>query len=167
VTFRRFLGEGIEGWRPTMDEWDLHLSTLFPEVRLKNYLEVRGADAGPLPMVLALPALWRGLLYDEDACAAATELTARLSFAERLALREAVPAAGLATAVPGGGTVRDLAVELVDIALKGLGRQGEDVTKIEPLVEIAETGRAPADHVRDAFQAAAGDRSRFVAALEL
>ncbi len=174
VTFRRFMREGIQGKRPTLDEWDLHLSTLFPEARVKNYLEVRGADAGPLSMVLALPALWRGLLYDEDACAAATALTARLGFADRLALREAVPAAGLAAVVPGlvgaaggGVTVRDLAVELVGIARQGLERQGEDLAVIDPLVEIAATGRAPADRVRDVWREVAGDRARFVSALAL
>jgi glutamate--cysteine ligase len=169
ATFRRFLAEGLGGERATLEDWDLHLSTLFPEARLKNYLEVRGADAGPLPMVLALPALWKGLLYDEDACRAATALTAHLSFPERQALREAVPRQGLAAAIPRRGAVRDAARELVAIARAGLTRAALSgkCALLEPLDEVVGTGRAPADRIRDAWRAAGGDRKRLVAALRL
>ena len=71
VTFRRFMKEGWQGQRATIWDWETHLSTLFPEVRLKHFIEVRGADAGPLDMVLGVPALWRGLLDDREACLAA------------------------------------------------------------------------------------------------
>jgi glutamate--cysteine ligase len=110
MTFRRFLREGFQGERAVLADWHLHLSTLFPETRLKGYLEVRGADAGSQPMVLALPALWKGLLYDDDACAAASALTAHLSYEERLALRADVPRTGLSAELParGGGKVRML-----------------------------------------------------------
>jgi glutamate--cysteine ligase len=113
VTFRRWMREGIEGRFPTMADWELHLSTLFPEARLKTYLEVRGADSGPVAMATALPALWRGLLYHDDACAEATALTARLTMAERIALRETVPREGLAARLPWGESVLDLARRLV------------------------------------------------------
>ena len=77
MTFRRFMAEGFEGETATMRDWEIHLSTLFPEVRLKRYIELRGADAGPMPMAVALGALWRGLLDDHDARAAAWELVAK------------------------------------------------------------------------------------------
>jgi len=172
MTFRRFLRDGFHGERATMDDWELHLSTLFPEARLRHYLEVRGADAGPLPMVLALPALAKGLLYDDDACRAATALTAHLSFAERLALRDEVPRLGLAAPVPGTGrptqTVLDLARDLVALARAGLARVAPDeVDGLLPLDEVVATGRAPAERIRDAWRAAAGDGARLVEALRL
>jgi glutamate--cysteine ligase len=163
MTFRRFLAEGFLGFRPNIHDWELHLSTLFPEVRFRHYLELRGADAGPREMVLALPALWIGLLYDDDACRAATELTASLSFAERLELRAEVPRLGLATPVPGKGTVLDLARELVGFARAGLARVAPAaLPHLEPIEEVAATGRAPAEKIRDAFRAVQGDPVRFV-----
>jgi glutamate--cysteine ligase len=166
VTFRRFMREGIDGERATLEDWDMHLTTLFPEARLKHYLELRGADAGPLPMVLALPALWKGLLYDDDACAAATALTAGLGFAERQALRAEVPRAGLAARLPDGRTMHAVARELVDIAAAGLARvaPGEE-RYLAPLEEVAATGRTVADRIREL--AATGDRQRVIAALRL
>ena len=69
MTFRRFMTEGWQGLRATIADWEVHLSTLFPEVRLKRYIEVRGADAGPMPMARGLGALWRGILEDPEAAA--------------------------------------------------------------------------------------------------
>jgi glutamate--cysteine ligase len=165
MTFRRFLREGFEGDRATLADWELHLSTLFPEVRLKHYLEMRGADSGPRPMVLALPALWKGLLYDDEACAQAERLTHSMTFAERLALRDAVPRAGL-SAVVGSHPVRELARELVGIARTGLTRVAPDeVPYLAPLEEVVATGRTPADRVRDAWTQAAGDPVAFLRAV--
>jgi glutamate--cysteine ligase len=148
VTFRRLMAEG----RATLEDWDTHLTTLFPEARLKRYLELRGADAGPLPMVLALPAFWKGLLYDDDALAGATALTAGLSWADRLALRQAVPRQGLAARLPDGRLVHDVARELVAMARTGLGRIAPaDVPYLAPVVEVAETGRTSSDRIREAF----------------
>src|SRR5205085_7593156 len=85
-TFRDWLTTGRlasgEKAQPTLSHWVDHLTTLFPEVRVKRVLEVRGADVVPLPLLFALPALWVGLLYDPSACAAAAELTRKWSFAE-------------------------------------------------------------------------------------
>jgi glutamate--cysteine ligase len=168
MTFRRFLRDGFQGERATREDWELHLSTLFPEVRLKHYLEMRSADAGTMPMVLALPVLWKGLLYDDNALAATLALTARFTFAERQALRAEVPRAGLAAKAPGGATVRDLARDLVAAARDGLTRIAPDeVAALAPLEEIVATGRAPADRVRDLHRAAAGDPRRLVDALRL
>jgi glutamate--cysteine ligase len=168
MTFRRFLREGFQGELATLEDWDTHLTTLFPEVRLKHYLEVRGADAGPLPMVKALPALWKGLLYDAEACRAASTLTAGLSFADRVALREVVPRAGLSAPLPDGRRVLDLARELVAVARAGLARQApEEVAYLEPLEEIAATGRSVAHRIRGIWTAANGDRAKLIDALRL
>jgi glutamate--cysteine ligase len=168
MPFRRFLAEGFDGERATLEDWELHLSTLFPEVRFRHYLELRGADAGPRPLVRALPALWLGLLYDADACRAATALTRTLSFPEREALREQVPRLGLSAEVPGGHVVLDLARELIAIARAGLDRVAPEARDaLEPLEEIAATGRSPADHARDAFHAVAGDPMRFLSRVRL
>ena len=117
LTFRRFVAEGFEGEEATMRDWEVHLSTVFPEVRLKRYIEVRGADAGPLPMAGAVAALWRGVLDDPEACAAAWTLVAGATLAEREALRRAVPREGLAARF-GGRSVRDLAVELLALGAR-------------------------------------------------
>ena len=101
MPFRRFIAEGFEGEAATIRDWELHLSTVFPEVRLKRYIELRGADAGPMPMAAALGALWRGLLDDHDARQAAWELVAKPSFAERQALRREVPRAALSATLGG------------------------------------------------------------------
>ncbi|MBI4510778.1 MAG: glutamate--cysteine ligase [Deltaproteobacteria bacterium] len=166
MTFRRFLREGFAGERATMADWELHVSTLFPEVRLKQYIELRGADTGPLPFVYALPALWKGLLYDDDACRGATSLLAHLSFDQRLALREAVPLEGLRARVPKWGSVRDVARELLVLAHQGLARVAKDEeSALTPLDEVVESGLAPADRVRDAFHAAKGHLGQFIEAV--
>src|SRR5688572_32651964 len=95
MTFRRFCAEGFEGIAATMRDWEVHLSTVFPEVRLKRTIELRGADAGPLPFACALGALWRGLLDEPEARAAAWGLVAGWPIAERLRLRGEVPRSGL------------------------------------------------------------------------
>jgi glutamate--cysteine ligase len=170
MSFRKFLAEGFQGERATVADWQLHLSTLFPETRIKGYLEVRGADAGNQAMTLALPALWKGLLYDETAMAAASALTAHLSYAERLALRAVVPRSGLATQVRGAAAssvrVLDLARALVAIAHDGLARLApEEVSLLAPLHEVVESGRAPAERVREAFAGWGGDVHKLVEAI--
>ncbi|HVR01058.1 MAG TPA: glutamate-cysteine ligase family protein [Polyangia bacterium] len=169
LTFRRFLGEGFEGETATMADWELHLSTLFPEVRLKRYIELRGADAGPLDVAMGLAALWRGLLDDATACAAAWGLVTGASMSEREALRRAVPREGLAARL-GRHVARDLAVELVAVARAGLARLpggGEDARLLAPLEAYASAGRCPADELLDDFARAGGDPARLVAKWEL
>jgi glutamate--cysteine ligase len=166
VTFRRFMLEGWQGERATMDDWALHLSTLFPEVRLKRTIELRGADAGPLPFVDGLAALWRGLLDDKDARTAAWALVAKATLAEREALRREVPKAGLNARFVGRG-LGELAVELLAIARAGLARLPEgaaDQPLLDPLAAYAKAGRSPADDMLDAFAAAKGDRAKLIEA---
>jgi glutamate--cysteine ligase len=165
MTFRRFLADGFHGERATLGDWELHLSTLFPEVRLKHYLEVRGADSGPLDLVFALPALWRGVLYDADACAAAWKLVADLPMDERERVRREVPRAGLETRM-GKKTIRDLAGELVKIATAGVKRLGGgEAALLDPLAHIVKTGRTPATRMLDVWKRTGGDVGKMIAAL--
>jgi glutamate--cysteine ligase len=169
MTFRRFIAEGFEGATATMRDWETHLSTLFPEVRLKRYIELRGADAGPMPMAIALGALWRGLLDDRDARAAAWELVAKPSFAERQALRQEVPRAALQARL-GGRPLQELALELVRIADAGLARLPggtDDRPLLAPLWGYATAGRTPADDLLNEFEAAGGDPAKLVKKWEL
>jgi len=170
-SFRDFLrGElpALPGELPTPADWQDHMSTAFPEVRLKSFLEMRGADGGPWNRICALPALWVGLLYDDTALDAAWDLVKGWSMEEREALRSAVPAQGLSAPVPGGRKLRDLALEVLDIAHAGLSARGRLNTMgdnesgfIEPLIEIAQSGLEPAQRLLDKFNGPwGGDISR-------
>jgi glutamate--cysteine ligase len=155
VPFRQYMAAGYvdpEGVRhtATQGDWELHLSTLFPEIRLKPYLEVRGSDSVRQDVVCALPALWKGILYDEDAAAAAWELVADLDFGERLALWAECRQAALASP-----RVRGLCERLLKIARGGLdradirdGRGRTEAHFLDPLEELVAAGKSPADVVR-------------------
>jgi glutamate--cysteine ligase len=169
MTFRRFMSEGFEGETATIGDWETHLSTLFPEVRLKRYIELRGADAGPLPTALALGALWRGLLENAAAREEAWGLVAEHDFAAREALRRAVPREGMDARL-GRHVVRELAVELVRLARAGLSHLpgGEaDAALLEPLAAYAAAGRCPADDLLDDFKAENGNPAKLVDRWEL
>jgi glutamate--cysteine ligase len=156
ASFRDFLAgklKALPGVRPTLDDWADHLTTLFPDVRLKRFLEMRGADAGAFPQILALPALWVGLLYDRTALSAAADLIADWTEEERQGLRAAVPRLGLKAPFR-GGTARDVARDMVALAQAGLARRarrdlfGKDEAKyLAPLAEIVETGRSASDRL--------------------
>ena len=122
-SFRDFLAgklPALPGELPLESDWVDHLSTAFPEVRLKSFLEMRGADGGPWNRICALPALWVGLLYDQAALDAAWDLVKHWSMDEREALRDAVPKLALGAPIPGGGKLLDLAREVLPIARAGL-----------------------------------------------
>ena len=130
---------GMPGASATISDWANHLSTTFPEVRLKRYLEMRGADSGPLPSLLALPAFWAGILYDETSLDAAWDLVKGWTAEERQKLRDEVPKAGLAATVC-GRTVFEIANDTLRLAHAGLARRkhfdvaGHDETRyLEPL----------------------------------
>jgi glutamate--cysteine ligase len=126
VTFRQFMNGALKGeiaeWQPTMGDWTNHLSTLFPDVRLKRFLEMRGADGGPWRRICALPAFWVGLLYDDEALSAAEELTRDWGYEEVLALRDAVPAKALAAEFR-SRSLFDVAREVLTISRNGLKRR--------------------------------------------
>ena len=170
-SFRDFLKgrlPALPGELPTIDDWADHLSTAFPEVRLKTFLEMRGADGGRWGRICALPALWVGLLYDQGALDAAWDLVKDWDMAERQALRDAVPELALDAPLPGGGKLRDIANEVLDIAAAGLAARarhnaaGDDETGfLDPLREIVRRGKVPAQMLLDRFNGEwGGDISR-------
>ena len=150
VPFRRFLTEGAAGERATLDDWNLHLTTLFPEVRLKGYIELRSADSQPPERMLALPALVKGVFYTADCLDAAWDLVKRWSFEERVELwREAHREALLARFR--GVKLLELARELYAIGEEGLRRQAaldksgrDERTYLEHMGEQLQMGRSPA-----------------------
>ena len=164
LSFRDFLrGElsVLPGEKPTIDDWTDHLSTAFPEVRLKSFLEMRGADGGPWNKICALPALWVGLLYDQGALDAAWDLVKDWDIAARQALRDAVPKLALDAPLPGGGKLRDIAGEVLEIANSGLAargrgnRAGDNETGfLDPLREVVRSGKVPAELLLDRYHGA-------------
>ena len=165
MTFRQFLRRGFQGHRATMDDWALHLSTLFPEVRMKRFLEIRGCDSGSRDMALALGPLCRGFLYDAAARQAATELTAGLDFDQRNELWDEVARAGLRARVPGTRrTAGELARELVAIAVAGLERSApEELPYLEPVRAIVDSGRTQADALIELWNRVGGDPAQIIA----
>ena len=159
-SFRDFMDGRLPaypGHRPTLKDFADHLTTAFPEVRLKRYLEMRGADGGPWNRLCALPAFWVGLLYDDTALDAAWDLVKDFSLAEREALRREVPRTALKTPFR-GGTVRELALEALKIAGHGLKRRArlnrrgaDEAMFLEPLVEFAQANQTPAERKLELF----------------
>jgi len=164
LSFRDFLrGElsVLPGERPTIEDWNDHLSTAFPEVRLKTFLEMRGADGGPWNRICALPAFWVGLLYDDAALDAAWDVVKDWTLDERQALRDAVPAQGLSAPIAGGGQLRDVAGRVLDIAHAGLKARarlnaaGDDETGfLDPLREVVRSGKVPAEVLLERYRGA-------------
>jgi glutamate--cysteine ligase len=143
----------LPGVRATLSDWENHLTTLFPEVRLKRYIEMRGADGGPGARIAALPAFWVGLLYDRVALDGAWDLVKDWTESERQALRSAVPTTALATPFR-AGTVLDIAREALKLSRDGLRRRarrdraGNDETVyLATLDEIVASGETPAERL--------------------
>ena len=170
-SFRAFL-EGrlpqLPGEKPRVSDFIDHLSTIFPEVRLKSFLEMRGADGGPWSRICALPALWVGLLYDDEALDAAWDLVKDWTIEEHENLRHHVPRLALQAPAPGGGTVHQLARRTLEIASQGLTRRarlnsaGDNETGfLDPLNEIVGAGKTPAERLLDLYHGEwQGDLSR-------
>jgi glutamate--cysteine ligase len=164
-SFRAFLDgrlPALPGVKPTLSDWADHLTTIFPEARLKKYLEMRGADGGPWRRICALPAFWVGLLYDEGALDAAWDLVKDWSFQERLALRLAVPTLGLRAPV-GNRNLRDLAKQVLELSSYGLrsrarqdGFGDTEEHFLHTLRSIIETGRSSAAELLEKYRTAWG-----------
>jgi glutamate--cysteine ligase len=150
-TFRAFLQDGFQGHRPTLDDWKTHLNTLFPDVRLKKTIEVRGADAQTTPLRFALPALWTGILYDERALAEAEELVSGWTYAEVADLRTRIWRDGLRAPFR-GAPLAAIAERVVSIAEGGLARRArldarghDERTYLVRLRQLVAEGRTPAE----------------------
>lgn len=171
VTFRQFMDGALEGKIPdpvpNQGDWTNHLSTVFPEVRMKKFIEMRGADGGPWRRICALPAFWVGLMYDSNALAAAHAYTKDWSADDVIAMRDGVPRDGLKTKI-GGKTLHDVAYDVLKIARQGLvdraclNSEGFDEAHfLAPLEEITARGTTAAEQLLVQFNSVwAGDIDR-------
>jgi glutamate--cysteine ligase len=148
----------LPGEKPTASDWEDHMSTAFPEVRLKSFLEMRGADGGPWNRICALPAFWVGLLYDQSALDAAWDVVKHWTMEEREALRTSVPKMGLDAPIGGSGKLRDIAGHIVEIASAGLtarnrlNSSGDNESGfLDPLREVVASGKTPAEVLLDKY----------------
>jgi glutamate--cysteine ligase len=151
--FRSFLASGFRGRVAGPDDWETHLNTLFPEVRLKRTIEVRGADSQPSRYAMAVPAIWTGILYDDTALAEAEALTAALRYEEVQAARPDIAARALGAEL-GGKKMAAWAERVVEIARGGLARRGlgEEVF-LGPLAALVGHAKCPADELLDGLPA--------------
>lgn len=157
LSFRDFMDGKLAilpGERPAMDDFADHLSTIFPEVRLKRFLEMRGSDAGPWDRLCAFSGFWTGILYSQSALDAAWDLVRDWTAPEREAMRQGVRTLGLKTPIPGGRSMQDLAKQVLEISGAGLrdrrqlNAAGDDETGfLSGLHEIAASGLTPAERL--------------------
>ena len=150
ITFRQYMARGWNGQRASIEDWANHLTTIFTEVRLKKYVEIRTADSQPPALMLALPALLKGVLYDNDCLTAAWDLVKRWSYPERIELTRMAHKSGLETRA-GRVSFKELALELLQIGSTGLVRQralnerGEDESiYLLRLIDLVRSGHSPA-----------------------
>ncbi len=172
-SFRKFLDgklDELPGEIPTLSDWADHLTTIFPEVRIKKFMEMRGADGGPWRRLCALPALWVGLMYDQSSLDAAWDLVKDWTAEEREMLRREVPKTALKTEFR-GETLREVAGRVLEVAKSGLAararkdRWGDDETHfLNALFSTVESGETPAEELLRAYRDSwGGDMSRLFA----
>lgn len=155
LSFRDFMDGKLSimpGELPAIDDFEDHLSTIFPEVRLKRFLEMRGSDSGPWSSLCAFSAFWTGILYDEGALDAAWDLVKDWTAGDREALRQSVRTIGLQAPVPGGGTLQEFGKQVLSIARAGLSARGklsvsgdDETGFLQELDQTLETGLTPAE----------------------
>jgi glutamate--cysteine ligase len=158
-TFRSFLKDGFEGERASVADWVLHLNTLFPEVRLKSTLEVRSCDVLPPWLLITVPALYTGLLYDERALSEAEALGLGFEYDQMMAARPGLVTNGIVGSVA-GRSLRELAERIVEIAAGGLSRRArldesgrDEGQHLAPLISLIQRGLTPADVLREGLKA--------------
>ena len=160
-SFRDFLKgklPALPGEVPTRGDWNNHLTTIFPEARIKNYMEMRGADGGPWARICALPAFWVGLMYDQSSLDAAWDLVKDWTAEERQRLRNDVPRLALKTPFR-GGTLNDVARRVVEIAHAGLAARAkgdgagapDETGYLSEVEEIVARGQSPAEKLLDLY----------------
>lgn len=155
LSFRDFLDGKLPilpGELPAIDDFEDHLSTIFPEVRLKRFLEMRGSDSGPWSRLCAFSAFWTGILYDDDALDAAWDLVKDWTASDRELIRQGARVLGFKTPIPGGGTMQDLAKRVLAISRKGLNARAKlsvvgdnESGFLQELDRMADSGMTPAD----------------------
>lgn len=160
-SFRDFLAgklPALPGEKPLLSDWEDHLTTVFPEVRLKTFLEMRGADGGPNSRLCAMPAMWVGLLYDSTCLDAAWDLVKDWTPEEHTFLRENVPVTGLRTEFR-GQPLSELAKTVIGLAHDGLSRraildfEGHDETSfLNPLKDMLNGGQTLAEEALEAYR---------------
>lgn len=171
LSFRDFMDGRLSvlpGEKPTLADWKDHLSTAFPEVRLKSFLEMRGADGGSHDRICALPAFWVGLLYEDSALEAAWDEVKHWTIEDHQRIRDEVPRLGLQAQGPRGRTLQQLGTTILDIAAEGLkararlnGAGDDERGYLAPLREIVASGKTPADLLLDLYHGKwEGDVSR-------
>lgn len=164
VTFADWMRDGIDGRLPTIDDWTLHMNSVFPEVRLQRYIEIRGGDNGPWPNVLAVPALWKGLLYDDHALDRALEVAETIPFEKRTELFRVAADEGLAGSFL-GRPLAAWAEKVLELAEAGLMRQGTEgraeVAYLRAVRERVERRASPGADVLARWQGAP-DRAAFL-----
>ena len=159
-SFRDFLAGKLPaypGEKPSLADWESHLTTLFPEVRIKRYMEMRGADSGRWRKLCALPAMWTGLLYDQGSLDAAYDLIKDWSTSERQMLRDMVPKTALSTPFR-NGTVLDIARQMMDISKAGLKARArhndsndDERVYLGPIEDIVDEGRTRAERLLESY----------------
>ena len=157
TTFRQYLKNPKGKLKPNLDDWHVHLTTVFPEVRLKSFIEVRGADGGPWSRVCALPAFWTGILYDNDIINIVWDHVKKWKFEEIEDLYSQVRSNGLNSKTPQGEDLINFTKKILNYSNKGLQKrkifknnQDESIF-LKPLFDIVDSGKSPAKFWIDRF----------------
>lgn len=143
LTFRKFIEEGYCGLTATIDDWDLHCSLYFPDVRLKSYIEIRNQDNQRSPLIPAIPAFWKGIMYNKDALDAIGELLKVFTYPDFEYLRYKTPRAGLELKIK-KTSLKEIAQEIISISYNSLKNTNEE-SLLEPIKELIDAGLVPAD----------------------
>lgn len=152
ITFRQFFKEGWQGFTATKQDWDMHLSLYFPDVRFKSYIEIRNHDNQRSELICAVPAFWKGLIYNDSAIEAVSDIIKDLTYFDIEYMRRKTPQCGLAMKIK-HIQLKDIAKEITDISyqsLKSYGK-GEEIL-LEPLLNLMEKGLTPADLIIEKWQ---------------
>ena len=145
LTFRQFLKDGYQGYRATKQDWELHLSLYFPDVRFKNYIEIRNHDNQRKELVCAVPAFWKGIIYNDSAIESVNELLKDFSCFDFEYLRRKTPQKGLDMKIK-HQKLSDIAKEIVKISYESLKTYKKNEEKyLEPLMALLDNGKTPAD----------------------
>lgn len=145
ITFREYMNKGFKEYQATIDDWYSHLSLYFPDVRLKNYIEIRNHDSQRADLILAIPALWKGLIYEKQVLEETEELLSKFNYSDFEEIRHSGPKLGLEYKIK-NIKLSEIAKEIVRISKEGLIKQNQgEETYIEPLEELVKQGLTPAD----------------------